>query len=96
MKQHFIGLNRSDNYSAEKHRDLHRVLVIQKNFFEFLFGRNGLRPSRFYVTKDNVMVMASEVGVYDTPPGNVILKVKTTMFVTRLRIPITSPLQCES
>jgi hypothetical protein len=25
--------------------------------------------------KDNVMVMASEVGVYDTDPGNVLLKV---------------------
>ena len=46
-----------------------------EDFFEFLFGRNGLRPSRFYVTKDNVMVMASEVGVYDTPPSNVVLKV---------------------
>lgn len=46
-----------------------------KDFFEFLFGRNGLRPSRFYVTKDNMMVMASEVGVYDTPPSNVALKV---------------------
>lgn len=49
-------------------------VVIQKTF-EFLFGRNGLRPSRFYVTKDNMMVMASEVGVYDTPPSNVVLKV---------------------
>ncbi|XP_051158706.1 uncharacterized protein LOC127280028 [Leptopilina boulardi] len=39
-----------------------------------ILDRNGLRPSRFYVTKDNVMVMASEVGVYDTPPSNVILK----------------------
>ncbi|XP_014214359.1 putative glutamate synthase [NADPH] isoform X1 [Copidosoma floridanum] len=39
-----------------------------------ILDRNGLRPSRFYVTKDNVMVMASEVGVYDTPPANVVLK----------------------
>nr|XP_031844149.1 putative glutamate synthase [NADPH] isoform X1 [Nomia melanderi] len=39
-----------------------------------ILDRNGLRPSRFYVTKDNMMVMASEVGVYDTPPSNVILK----------------------
>ena len=36
--------------------------------------RNGLRPSRFYVTKDNLMVMASEVGVYDVEPENVIRK----------------------
>ncbi|XP_063220022.1 uncharacterized protein LOC134529642 [Bacillus rossius redtenbacheri] len=36
--------------------------------------RNGLRPSRFYVLKDNILVMASEVGVYDTDPANVVLK----------------------
>jgi len=40
-----------------------------------LIFRNGLRPSRFYVLKDNVMVMASEVGVFDTDPANVALKV---------------------
>ncbi|XP_025204305.1 putative glutamate synthase [NADPH] isoform X1 [Melanaphis sacchari] len=39
-----------------------------------LLDRNGLRPSRFYVLKDNIMVMASEVGVYDTDPANVALK----------------------
>lgn len=39
-----------------------------------ILDRNGLRPSRFYMMKDNVMVMASEVGVYDTDPGNVLLK----------------------
>lgn len=40
-----------------------------------ILDRNGLRPSRFYVLKDNIMVMASEVGVYDTDPANVALKV---------------------
>ncbi|KAJ9598813.1 hypothetical protein L9F63_026652, partial [Diploptera punctata] len=39
-----------------------------------ILDRNGLRPSRFYMMKDNIMVMASEVGVYDTDPENVILK----------------------
>ncbi|XP_046666504.1 glutamate synthase [NADH] [Homalodisca vitripennis] len=39
-----------------------------------ILDRNGLRPSRFYVLKDNIMVMASEVGVYDTDPANVALK----------------------
>lgn len=39
-----------------------------------ILDRNGLRPSRFYVLKDNIMVMASEVGVYDTDPANVELK----------------------
>lgn len=37
--------------------------------------RNGLRPSRYYVTKDRVLVMASEVGVYDTEPENILQKV---------------------
>lgn len=39
-----------------------------------VLDRNGLRPSRFYITKDNVLVMASEVGVYDVEPENVVLK----------------------
>lgn len=26
-----------------------------------ILDRNGLRPSRFYVTKDNILIMASEV-----------------------------------
>ena len=37
--------------------------------------RNGLRPSRYYVTKDDLVIMASEVGVIsDIPPENVLLK----------------------
>ncbi|XP_026739897.1 glutamate synthase [NADH], amyloplastic isoform X2 [Trichoplusia ni] len=39
-----------------------------------ILDRNGLRPSRFYVTSENVLVMASEVGVYDVDPEKVILK----------------------
>ncbi|XP_057669845.1 uncharacterized protein LOC130902058 [Diorhabda carinulata] len=39
-----------------------------------ILDRNGLRPSRFYITKDNIMIMASEVGVYDVDPSQVILK----------------------
>lgn len=39
-----------------------------------VLDRNGLRPSRFYITKENVLVMASEVGVYDVHPENVVLK----------------------
>src|ERR1041385_8305290 len=36
--------------------------------------RNGLRPSRYYVTKDDLVVMASEVGVLDIPPDRVLQK----------------------
>ena len=36
--------------------------------------RNGLRPSRYYVTKDDRVLMASEVGVLDIAPENVLIK----------------------
>jgi glutamate synthase (ferredoxin) len=36
--------------------------------------RNGLRPSRYYVTTDDLVVMASEVGVLDIAPERVLKK----------------------
>jgi glutamate synthase (NADPH) large chain len=36
--------------------------------------RNGLRPSRYWVTDDDLVVMASEVGVIDIDPAKVIAK----------------------
>ena len=39
-----------------------------------VLDRNGLRPSRYYVTKDDMVIMASEVGVLDVPPGEVLVK----------------------
>ena len=39
-----------------------------------ILDRNGLRPSRYYVTKDDMVIMASEVGVLDIPPENVLIK----------------------
>ena len=36
-----------------------------------LLDRNGLRPSRYTVTKDGYVVMSSEVGVLDIDPNNV-------------------------
>ena len=39
-----------------------------------ILDRNGLRPSRFYVTSNNIMVMASEVGVFDAEPDTIIEK----------------------
>ena len=39
-----------------------------------VLDRNGLRPSRFYVTKDGLVIMASEAGVLDIPPENILQK----------------------
>ena len=36
--------------------------------------RNGLRPTRYYVTKDDLVIMASEAGVLDIAPENVLQK----------------------
>lgn len=36
--------------------------------------RNGLRPSRFVVTDDDTVIMASEVGVLDVDPAKVVTK----------------------
>ncbi|MDH4063212.1 MAG: glutamate synthase subunit alpha, partial [Acidobacteriota bacterium] len=39
-----------------------------------VLDRNGLRPSRYYITDDDLVVMASEVGVLDIPPDRVVRK----------------------
>ncbi len=39
-----------------------------------VLDRNGLRPSRYYVTKDDLVIMASEVGVLDIEPENILVK----------------------
>ena len=39
-----------------------------------VLDRNGLRPSRYYVTKDDLVIMASEVGVLELAPERVLSK----------------------
>ena len=39
-----------------------------------LLDRNGLRPSRYWVTTDDLVIMASEVGVIDIDPARVVQK----------------------
>ncbi|ADV44069.1 glutamate synthase large subunit [Bacteroides helcogenes] len=36
-----------------------------------MLDRNGLRPARYLITKDDMMVVASEVGVMDFEPGDI-------------------------
>jgi glutamate synthase (NADPH/NADH) large chain len=39
-----------------------------------VLDRNGLRPSRYWVTDDDLVIMASEVGVLDVAPETVVKK----------------------
>ena len=39
-----------------------------------VLDRNGLRPSRYYVTDDDRVIMASEVGVLDVDPASIVTK----------------------
>ena len=39
-----------------------------------ILDRNGLRPSRYYITKDDLVVMASEAGVLDIEPERILRK----------------------
>jgi glutamate synthase (NADPH) large chain len=39
-----------------------------------LLDRNGLRPSRYWVTRDGLVIMGSEAGVLDVPPEDVVRK----------------------
>ncbi len=39
-----------------------------------VLDRNGLRPSRYCITRDGLLVMASEAGVLDLAPEDIVLK----------------------
>ena len=40
-----------------------------------VLDRNGLRPSRYYITDDDQLILSSEVGVLELPPEKVVQKV---------------------
>ncbi len=50
------------------------VLFTDGEIFGATLDRNGLRPSRYYVTKDKRLILASEVGVLDIPEENILEK----------------------
>ena len=50
------------------------IVFSDGHYIGAVLDRNGLRPSRYYVTKDDKVIMASEVGVVHVDPANVLLK----------------------
>ena len=50
------------------------VVFTDGNQVGAVLDRNGLRPSRYWVTDDGLVVLASEVGVLDIDPATVVRK----------------------
>ncbi|MCH2611205.1 MAG: glutamate synthase large subunit [Pirellulales bacterium] len=47
------------------------IVFTDGKYIGAVLDRNGLRPSRFYITHDDRVIMASEVGVLKVDPANV-------------------------
>ncbi len=50
------------------------IAFTDGHYIGAVLDRNGLRPSRYYVTHDDKVIMASEVGVLPVDPANVAIK----------------------
>ena len=47
------------------------IAATDGHYIGAVLDRNGLRPSRYYLTHDNRVIMASEVGVVDVPSDEI-------------------------
>ena len=50
------------------------ILFSDGDIMGAVLDRNGLRPSRYYITDDDTLVLSSEVGVLDVDPTTIIAK----------------------
>ena len=47
------------------------LMFCDDRYIGATLDRNGLRPARYTITKDGLIIMASETGVYDVEPQNI-------------------------
>ena len=50
------------------------ILFSDGDMMGAVLDRNGLRPSRYYITKDDYLILSSEVGVLDIDPMKILVK----------------------
>ncbi len=79
--QHDTGIQRARRDFYEYHSCLMEpwdgpasIAFTDGNTIGAVLDRNGLRPSRYYLTADDKCIMASEVGVVKVDPASVIAK----------------------
>lgn len=79
---------KNDPNISRKKRDLYRyyatmmepwdgpaaILFTDGDVMGAVLDRNGLRPARYYITKDKKLILSSEVGVLDIPAEDIELK----------------------
>ena len=50
------------------------ILFSDGDIMGAVLDRNGLRPSRYYITEDDNLILSSEVGVLDIDPSKIVMK----------------------
>ena len=50
------------------------ILFSDGDLMGAVLDRNGLRPSRYYITDDDQLILSSEVGVFELPPEKIVKK----------------------
>ena len=50
------------------------ILFSDGDIMGAVLDRNGLRPSRYYITEDDELILSSEVGVLDIPAEKIVVK----------------------
>ncbi|MDD2981094.1 MAG: glutamate synthase large subunit, partial [Hespellia sp.] len=50
------------------------ILFTDGDYMGAVLDRNGLRPSRYYITDDDQLILSSEVGVLDIDPTKIVVK----------------------
>ena len=50
------------------------ILFSDGDVMGAVLDRNGLRPSRYYITDDDYLILSSEVGVLDIDPSKIVMK----------------------
>ena len=78
----------NDRYMSQEKKDFYQyyatmmepwdgpasILFTDGDMMGAVLDRNGLRPSRYYITDDDYLILSSEVGVLDVDPSKIVKK----------------------